>query len=220
MRASFHVIALLGAALSFNALAQGYPDKAVRVIVPFPPGGAADIVARHVTTRLSAVIGQQIIVDNRGGAGGIIGGEIAARAPADGYNLLFASSSVLSINPHLGAKAPYDVIKSFTPIVKIGDAPNVLTVHPSVPAKTVKELIVIAKAKPDALAYASNGAGTLSHLTGELFSQRAGVKCCTCRTRVPHRRPSTLSRVMSRCCLPPIPAYPRRCAPAASRRWR
>ena len=176
MRASFHVIALLGAALSFNALAQGYPDKAVRVIVPFPPGGAADIVARHVTTRLSAVIGQQIIVDNRGGAGGIIGGEIAARAPADGYNLLFASSSVLSINPHLGAKAPYDVIKSFTPIVKIGDAPNVLTVHPSVPAKTVKELIVIAKAKPDALAYASNGAGTLSHLTGELFSQRAGVK--------------------------------------------
>ena len=167
---------LLGATLSCNAIAQGYPDKAVRVIVPFPPGGAADIVARHVTTRLSAVIGQQIIVDNRGGAGGIIGGEIAARAPADGYNLLFASSSVLSINPHLGAKAPYDVLKSFTPIVQIGHAPNVLTVHPSVPAKTVKELITIAKARPDALAYASNGAGTLSHLTGELFSQRAGVK--------------------------------------------
>ena len=83
---------------------------------------------------------------------------------------------MLSINPHLGAKASYDVLKSFTPIVKIGDAPNVLTVHPSVPAKTVKELIAIAKAKPDALAYASNGAGTLSHLTGELFSQRAGVK--------------------------------------------
>ncbi|MEY4598207.1 MAG: hypothetical protein RLZZ445_1004 [Pseudomonadota bacterium] len=168
---------LLGATLSFAAAAQGYPDKAVRVIVPFPPGGAADIVARHVTTRLSAVIGQQIIVDNRGGAGGIIGGEIAARAPADGYNLLFASSSVLSINPHLlGAKAPYDVLKSFTPIVKIGDAPNVLTLHPSVPAKTVRELISIAKSKPDALAYASNGPGTLSHLTGELFSQRAGVK--------------------------------------------
>ena len=166
----------LGATLSCNAIAQGYPDKAVRVIVPFPPGGAADIVARHFTTRLSAVIGQQIIVDNRGGAGGIIGGEVAARLPADGYGLLFASSSVLSINPHLGAKAPYDVLKSFTPIVKIGDAPNVLTVHPSVPAKTVKELIVIAKAKPEALAYASNGTGTLSHLTGELFAQRAGVK--------------------------------------------
>ncbi len=170
------VVALFAAALSITAVAQGYPDKAVRVIVPFPPGGAADIVARQVTTRLSAVIGQQIMVDNRGGAGGIIGGEIAARAPADGYHLLFASSSVLSINPHLGAKAPYDVLKSFTPIVMIGHAPNVLTVHPSVPAKTVRELISIAKAKPDALAYASNGAGTLSHLTGELFAQRAGVK--------------------------------------------
>jgi tripartite-type tricarboxylate transporter receptor subunit TctC len=170
------VPALLGAALSLNAFAQGYPEKAVRVIVPFPAGGAADIVARHFTTRLSPLIGQQIIVDNRGGAGGMIGGEIASRAPADGYNLLFASSSVLSINPHLGAKAPYDVLKSFMPIVKIGDAPNVLTVHPSVPAKTVKDLITIAKAKPEALAYASNGTGTLSHLTGELFAQRAGVK--------------------------------------------
>ena len=168
--------ALFGAILSATAHAQSYPDKAIRVIVPFPAGGAADIVARHFTTRLSTVIGQQIIVDNRGGAGGIIGGEIAARLPADGYGLLFASSSVLSINPHLGAKAPYDVLKSFTPIVKIGDAPNVLTVHPSVPAKTVRELIVIAKAKPGALAYASNGTGTLSHLTGELFSQQAGVK--------------------------------------------
>jgi tripartite-type tricarboxylate transporter receptor subunit TctC len=167
---------LHGLTFSCAAAAQGYPEKVVRVIVPFPPGGAADIVARHVTTRLSAVIGQQVIVDNRGGAGGIIGGEIAARAPADGYNLLFASSSVLSINPHLGAKASYDVLTSFTPIVQIGHAPNVLTVHPSVPAKTVRELIAIAKAKPDALAYASNGAGTLSHLTGELFSQRAGVK--------------------------------------------
>ncbi len=172
----FILSALLGATLSVTAYAQGYPDKTVRVIVPFPAGGAADIVARHFTTRLSVVIGQQIIVDNRGGAGGAIGGEIAARLPADGYGLLFASSSVLSINPHLGAKAPYDVLKSFTPIVKIGDAPNVLTVHPSVPAKTVRELIAIAKAKPGALAYASNGTGTLSHLTGELFSQQAGIK--------------------------------------------
>lgn len=167
--------ALIGAAFSFTAQAQGYPEKTVRVVVPFPAGGAADIVARHVTTRLSAVIGQQIIVDNRGGAGGMIGAENASRSPADGYNLLFASSSVLSINPHLGARASYDVLKSFTPIVKIGDAPNVLTVHPSVPAKTVRDLIAIAKSRPGALAYASNGSGTLSHLTGELFSQRAGI---------------------------------------------
>jgi tripartite-type tricarboxylate transporter receptor subunit TctC len=168
--------ALVGAMLSFGAAGQGYPEKPIRVVVPFPAGGAADIVARHVTTRLSGIIGQQIVVDNRGGAGGAIGADNAARAAPDGYTLLFASSSVLSINPHLGAKTNYDVLRSFTPIVLIGHAPNVLTVHPSVPAKSVKELIAVARAKPDALAYASNGAGTLSHLTGELFSQRAGVK--------------------------------------------
>ena len=165
---------MLGSAGAFAA--ESYPAKAVRVVVPFPPGGAADIVARQVTTRLATVLGQQIIVDNRGGAGGMIGAENAARSAPDGYNLLFASSSVLSINPHLGAKASYDVLKSFTPISLIGNAPNVLTVHPSVPAKTVKQLIALAKAKPDSLAYASNGAGTLSHLTGELFSERAGIK--------------------------------------------
>lgn len=169
-------VALLGAALSFNALAQGYPEKPLRVVVPFPAGGAADIVARHVTTRLSPLIGQQVIVDNRGGAGGAVGTDNIARAPAAGYDLLFASSSVLSINPHLGAKTSYDILRSFTPIVMIGNAPNVLTVHPSVPASTVKAFIALAKAKPGDLAYASNGAGTLSHLTGELFSQRASVK--------------------------------------------
>ena len=177
MNKKLALLPLLFAPLVLPATAQQqYPVRAIRIVVGFPAGGPTDIVARQMAPKMSEGLGQQVIVDNRGGAGGIIGGEIAARAPADGYNLLFASSSVLSINPHLGAKAPYDVIKSFTPIVKIGDAPNVLTVHPSVPAKTVKELIVIAKAKPDALAYASNGAGTLSHLTGELFSQRAGVK--------------------------------------------
>ncbi|MDH5342080.1 MAG: tripartite tricarboxylate transporter substrate binding protein [Betaproteobacteria bacterium] len=169
-------LVLPGMALSLHAAAQGYPEKAVRVVVPFPAGGAADIVARHVTTRLAEVIGQQVVVDNRGGAGGSIGADNVARAAPDGYSLLFASSSVLSINPHLGAKTSYDILRSFTPVVLIGHAPNVLTVHPSVPAKSVRDLIAIAKAKPDALAYASNGAGTLSHLTGELFSQRAGVK--------------------------------------------
>jgi len=163
------------AAGSLAVHAQGYPEKPVRVVVPFPPGGAADIVARHFATRLSESVGQQIIVDNRGGAGGVIGAENVFRSPADGYHLLFASSSVMSINPHLGAKAPYDVLKGFTPILFIGTAPNVLTVHPSVPVKTVKELIALARLKPGALAYASNGIGTLSHLTGELFSQRAGV---------------------------------------------
>ncbi|MFN7085956.1 MAG: Bug family tripartite tricarboxylate transporter substrate binding protein [Burkholderiales bacterium] len=170
------VSVMTGTVLSFNAMAQSYPEKAVRAVVPFPAGGAADIVARHLTTRLAEAIGQPIIVDNRGGAGGMIGAENVARAAADGYTLLIASSSVLSINPHFGAKASYDVLKSFAPIVQIGHAPNVLAVHPSVPATTVKELIAVAKARPGMLAHASNGAGTLSHLTGELFAQRAGIR--------------------------------------------
>ncbi len=167
---------LLAAALSPALHAQGYPEKPLRMVVPFPPGGAADIVARHFATRLAEAVGQQVVVDNRGGAGGNIGAENIARSPADGYSLLFASSSVLSINPHLGGRAPFDVLKAFTPVVLIGHAPNVLAVHPSVPAKTVRDLILLAKQRPDALAYASNGHGTLSHLTGELFAQGAGVK--------------------------------------------
>jgi tripartite-type tricarboxylate transporter receptor subunit TctC len=169
--------ALAGAALSAShAAAQNYPDKPVRMIVPFPAGGAADIVARQVAQGLSAGTGAQFIVDNRAGAGGAIGTEAAARASADGYTLLFASSSSLSINPHLGVKASYDVLRDFTPIALMGFAPNVLVVHPSVPARSVKELIAVAKSKPGVLNFASNGPGTLSHLTGELFMQRAGIK--------------------------------------------
>ncbi|MCA3070308.1 MAG: tripartite tricarboxylate transporter substrate binding protein [Rhodocyclaceae bacterium] len=166
----------LAACLTTSVHGQGFPEKPMRMVVPFPPGGAADIVARHFASRLAETAGQQVVVDNRGGAGGNIGADNIARSPADGYSLLFASSSVLSINPHLGGKAPFDVLKSFTPIALIGHAPNVLVVHPSVPAKTVRDLIALAKKRPDALAYASNGHGTLSHLTGELFAQGAGVK--------------------------------------------
>lgn len=168
--------ALAGAALSSPVHAQSYPEKPVRIIVPFPPGGAADIVARQVAQGLSANIGTQFIVDNRAGAGGAIGTEATARAAPDGYTLLFASSSALSISPHLGVKVSYDVLRDFTPIVLTGFAPNVLVVHPSVPARSVKELIAVAKAKPGVLNFASNGPGTLSHLTGELFLQRAGIK--------------------------------------------
>lgn len=156
--------------------AQTYPEKPVRTIVPFPPGGAADIVARHVAQKLSESFGVQFIVDNRAGAGGAIGAEAVARSGPDGYTLLFASSSAMSINPHILPKATYDPLKSFTPIGIIGHSPNVLVMHPSVPARSVKELIALGRAKPESLAYASNGTGTLSHLTGELFMQRAGVK--------------------------------------------
>ncbi|HXF68129.1 MAG TPA: tripartite tricarboxylate transporter substrate binding protein [Burkholderiales bacterium] len=159
-----------------GAAAQGYPEKPVRMVVPFPPGGAADIVARQLGERLSEALGQQVIVDNRAGAGGRIGAEAVARAAPDGYTLLFASSSAMSIGPHIGTKPPYDPLRSFAPIVLVAHAPNVLVVHPSVPAKSVKELVAVARARPGALNFASNGTGTLSHLTGELFMQRAGVK--------------------------------------------
>ena len=174
MNARFLLLA--ACAISTPAAAQAWPEKPVRVVVPFPPGGAADIVARQVVQGLSASFGTQFIVDNRAGAGGAIGADNIARAQPDGYSLLFASSSALSINPHIMAKTPYDALRDFTPILLIAHAPNVLVVHPSVPAKSVKELIAVAKTRPGALNFASNGAGTLSHLTGELFMQRAGVR--------------------------------------------
>jgi tripartite-type tricarboxylate transporter receptor subunit TctC len=157
------------------AFAQAYPEKAVRVVVPFPPGGAADIIARHVAQRLTGAFGVQFVVDNRGGAGGAIGTEMVARAAPDGYVLLIASSSSMAINPHMTRNQTYNPITSFTPIILVGYTTNALVAHPSVPARTVKELIVVAKAKPQSLTFASNGTGTLSHLTGELFMQRAGV---------------------------------------------
>ena len=156
--------------------AQTYPAKAVRVIVPFPPGGAADIVARAITQEMSKAWGTQVVVDNRAGAGGLIGAEQAARATPDGYTLLFASASPMSVNPHLAAKPPYHPLRDFTPIVLIGFSPNVIVVHPSLPAHTMKALIALAKARPGQINYASNGVGTLSHLGMELVKQQAGIE--------------------------------------------
>lgn len=171
------IVAALAAATFYPspALAQTYPDKPVRVIVPAVAGGALDVIARQMMQKLGENVGAQFIIDNRGGASGAIGAEAVARAAPDGYTLLFASSSVLSIHPHLGAKTPYHVLRSFSPVILIGFTPNVLVVHPSVPASSVKELIAIAKSKPGTLAFASNGAGTLSHLTAALFMQQAGI---------------------------------------------
>jgi tripartite-type tricarboxylate transporter receptor subunit TctC len=159
----------------FAAAAQSYPEKPVRVVVPAAPGGALDIVARQLMQKLAESMGMQFIIDNRAGAAGAIGAENVARAAADGYVLMFTSSSVLSINPHLGAKTTYATLRDFSPVILIGYAPNVLAIHPSVPATSVRQLIAIAKARPGALAFASNGAGTLSHLTAALFMQQAGV---------------------------------------------
>jgi len=158
------------------AHAQSYPNKTIRMIVPFPAGGATDIVARLVAQKLGDAIGQQVIVDNRGGAAGTIGSDLAAKSPPDGYTILIGTSSTHAIAQSLYAKLPYDSIKDFTPVVGIATATIVLSMHPSVPAKTVRELIVLAKAKPDALSFASSGSGGVSHLVGEMFKAQAGVQ--------------------------------------------
>jgi tripartite-type tricarboxylate transporter receptor subunit TctC len=157
------------------AAAQGYPAKPVRVIVPFPPGGGSDILARAIAEKLAAGLGQQFPVDNRSGAGGALGTELAARAPADGYTLIFSSSSALVIGPNLVRKPPYDPLRDFAPVILAASAPNVLVIHPSVPARSVKALVALAKRRPGELNFASNGVGTLSHLTIELFKLRGGV---------------------------------------------
>jgi len=158
------------------AHAQNYPNKTIRMIVPFPAGGATDIVARLVAQKLGDAMGQQVIVDNRGGAAGTIGSDLAAKSPPDGYTILIGTSSTHAIAQSLYAKLPYDSIKDFTPVVGIATATIVLSMHPSVPAKTVRELIVLAKAKPDALSFASSGSGGVSHLVGEMFKAQAGVQ--------------------------------------------
>jgi tripartite-type tricarboxylate transporter receptor subunit TctC len=149
---------------------ESYPDKAVKVIVPFAPAGPTDIVARLITTKLSERLGQQFYVENVGGAGGNTGMGQAARAAPDGYTMLFVSSSFV-VNPSLYPKIPYDPYKDFAPVTVVGDSPNVLMVNPSVPASTVAELVAYIRANPGKLSYASAGTGTTPHLSGELFRQ-------------------------------------------------
>ena len=175
------VIAVVTAALP--AAAQNYPAKPVRIVAPFPAGGGTDLFARAIAQKLSVATGQQFLVDNRSGAGGMIGCDLVAKAPADGYTLLITSSSTHSINPHLTRKPLYDPLRDFAPVSLIASAPNLLVVHPSLPVRSVKELVAFAKSRPGQLNYASNGTGTLSHLTGELFKLRAGVEL----THVPYK---------------------------------
>ncbi|MDP2626915.1 MAG: tripartite tricarboxylate transporter substrate binding protein [Candidatus Rokubacteria bacterium] len=162
-------------ALDVSAAADTYPDKPVRLIVPFPPGGGVDGAARVVGQRLADALGQQLVIDNRGGSGGIIGAEIAAKAIPDGYTLFFGGSASHGIAPHLYRKLAYDAQRDFSPIVLIGATPYMLVVHPSVPATTVRELIALARARPGELNYASAGSGSTLHLTGEMFKSMAGI---------------------------------------------
>ena len=159
-----------------HAAAQPYPSKPIRMIVPFPAGGATDIVARLIGQKLTEATGQQVIVDNRGGAGGTIGSDIAAKAPADGYNLLIGTSSTHAIAPGLYPKLPYDPVRDFSPVTLIATATILLAVHPSIPAKTVKELIALARRQPGALSFASSGQGGISHLIGEQFKAAGGIQ--------------------------------------------
>ncbi len=160
-------------ALATAAAAQDYPTKPVRLIIPFPPGGSNDLVGRMVATQLGERLGKQVVVDNRGGAGGVIGTEVAANAAPDGYTLLVISLAY-TVNPWL-YKLKYDPINAFVPVAMLASGPNVLTVHPSVPVNSVAELIALAKQKPGDLNYASAGAGSFQHLGSELFKMMAGV---------------------------------------------
>ncbi|HEV7800001.1 MAG TPA: tripartite tricarboxylate transporter substrate binding protein, partial [Burkholderiales bacterium] len=157
------------------AYAQSYPTKPVRMIVPFAPGGNTDIIARAFTPKWGELLGQQILVDNRGGAGGTIGTDSAAKAPPDGYTLIMVSAGH-TINPAMIRKLPYDSVKDFTALGIIADVPTALVVHPSVPAKNMKELIALAKAKPNSLNYSTAGRGTVGHLSAELLSSVARIK--------------------------------------------
>jgi len=153
----------------------GYPERPVRIIVPFPPGGPADVLARIVGDQLAQLLGKPFVIENKAGAGGNIGMEQGARAAPDGYTLTLAPVGNLTAAPALYAKLPYDPEKDFAPISVLAVVPNVLIVHPSVPAKTVAELVAIAKAKPGSLNYASPGNGSIPHLGAELFKRVAGI---------------------------------------------
>jgi tripartite-type tricarboxylate transporter receptor subunit TctC len=159
-----------------GANAQTYPSKSIRMVVPFPPGGTTDILARTIGQKMAEDWGQPVVIDNRPGAGGNIGSDLVAKAPPDGYTLLMGTISTHAINPSLYKKLPFDPARDFAPISRVGTLPNILIVHPSVPVKSVKELIELAKSKPGDLNFASSGVGTSLHLSGELFNSMAGVK--------------------------------------------
>ena len=169
-------------AASVEAQAQAYPARPVRLIIPFSAGGAADVPARVLMQRLSETLGQQVIIENRPGAGSTIGADAAAKAPPDGYTLFWISNTHF-VSAALHKKLAYDALNDFTPVTQVTSAPNVLVVHPSLPVKTVKDLIALAKARPGQIDYASSGNGSTQHLTGALFCSMAGIRM----THIPYR---------------------------------
>jgi len=162
--------------LCANAAAQSYPTRPIRLVVPYPPGGPLDIMARAIGQKLTEAWSQPVVVDNRAGAGGNIGADLVAKSPADGYTLLMGAVATHAINPTLYGKVPYDPIRDFAPVALVAQVPNVLVVNPAVPARTVRELIELARAKPGTLNFGSGSTGSTGHLAGELFNTMAGVK--------------------------------------------
>lgn len=165
------------------ALAQTYPAQTVKIVVPFPAGGGIDIIARVIAPKLSEALGQTVIVENRAGAGGSVAATAVAKAPSDGYTVLLGTGSTHGTNAVVYSKLGYDPGRDFAPVVPVATSPLMLVTHPSVPAKSVKELIELARSKPDELKYSSFGTGGLNHLAGELFSAMANIKT----THVPYR---------------------------------
>lgn len=176
MKKTFLVLVSLFAALCTNAAhAQAYPTKPVRVIVPFAPGGTTDVLARLVAQKLADSLGQQFIIENKPGAGGNIGTELAVKSPADGYTLVMSFDGTMAINPNTYAKMPFDPQKDLAAVANVAQVPLLMVVHPGVAAKTVAEFVALAKASPGRINYSSAGHGSTGHLTGELFRSRAGI---------------------------------------------
>src|SRR5579872_7250381 len=175
---SLCILALVSVALAGSgdaARAQSYPNRTLTLIIPFPPGGSTSLVGRVIADRMSQLLGQSIIVDNRGGAGGTVGAKAVAKSEPDGYTLMVGYTGTLAIAPSLYRNAGYDPRKDFAPIGMIGSAPSSLVVHPSFPAKTVAEAIAYAKANPGKINFGSAGIGTVGHITGEYFARSTGI---------------------------------------------
>ena len=171
-----YLCAAIASGATACAHAQSFPVKPVRIIVPFGPGSTIDIMGRTIAPKLTEALGQQVIVENRSGAGGAIGLEATARAAKDGYTLVIGALGPVTVNPGLYARAPFDPVKDFAPISLLATGPMIIVVHPNVPARSVKELVAVAKARPGKLNYGSPGIGTTNHMAGELLNMAAGIK--------------------------------------------
>jgi tripartite-type tricarboxylate transporter receptor subunit TctC len=170
-----HLLAIAIAAVATGALAQPYPSKPVKLVAPSTPGDAPDVIARLVADKLSTALGQQVVVENRPGAGGVVGSDYVAKAAPDGYTLIMGNAGSHGINAAVYAKLPYDIQRDFAPVSQVAVAPNVMVINPSLPASTVAEFIAYAKANPGKLSYASGGNGSSAHMSMELFKSMSGI---------------------------------------------